>query len=109
MAYIEIKFVSCGSTKVIKHGISTSGHQRYRCKSCFKTFQLEFKYKACAPGVREQIIDMAMNSSGTRDTARTLGVSKDTVTSALKRLKSSVKAVNEEYLKKKFLKTNQSI
>jgi len=101
MAYIEIKCVSCESTEVIKHGKGPNGLQRYRCKSCLKTFQLEYKYKACVPGVRERIIDMAMNSSGTRDTARTLGVSKDTVTSALKRLKSSVKPVNEEYLEKK--------
>ena len=109
MAYIEIKCVFCGSTEVIKHGKNPNGHQRYRCKSCLKTFQLEYKYKACAPGIRDQIIDMAMNSSGTRDTARTLGISKDTVTSVLKRLKNSVKPVNEEYLEKKILKISPSI
>ena len=37
------------------------------------------------PGVREKIIDMAMNGSGVRDTGRVLGISKDTVTSVLKK------------------------
>ena len=50
---------------------------------------------------------MAMNGAGTRDTARTLGVSKDTVTSVLRKLKNTVKPVNEEYIKKKILKLNQ--
>jgi len=102
MACVEIKCFACGSTEVIKHGKNPNGHQRYRCKSCNKTFQIDYTYKACAPGVRDQIIEMIMNSSGTRDTARTLGISKDTVTSALKELENSVKPVNEEYLKKKF-------
>jgi len=52
-----------------------------------KTFQIEYAYTACAPGVREKIIDMAMNGSGVRDTGRVLGISKDTVTSVLKKRK----------------------
>ena len=106
MAYLEVKCVFCGSTEVIKFG-KRAGHQRYRCKHCQKTFQLDFTYKACEPGVKDKIIDMAMNGAGTRDTARTLGVSKDTVTSVLRKLKNTVKPVNEEYIKKKILKLNQ--
>ena len=52
-----------------------------------KTFQIEYAYNACVPGVREKIIDMAMNGSGVRDTGRVLGISKDTVTSILKKRK----------------------
>ena len=109
MAYIKVKCVNCGSTEVIKYGKRPNGHQKYRCKSCNKTFQLEYQYKACKTEVKGQIIDMAMNGSGTRDTARTLKISKDTVTSVLKKLKDTVKPVNEEYLEKKILKINQSL
>ncbi|CAK0778384.1 hypothetical protein CCP3SC1_950013 [Gammaproteobacteria bacterium] len=36
------------------------------------------------PEVKEQIIDMAMNGSGIRDTARVLGISPGTVISKIK-------------------------
>ena len=51
---------------------------------------------------------MAINSSRIRDIARTLGISKDTATSVLRKLKNTVKPINEEYLKK-IHKTNQSL
>uniref|UniRef100_UPI00359C659C IS1-like element transposase n=1 Tax=Xenorhabdus yunnanensis TaxID=3025878 RepID=UPI00359C659C len=47
---------------------------------------MEYTYRACKPGVKEQIVDMAMNNSGIRDTACVLKVS--TVT-AMKTLKNS--------------------
>lgn len=56
--------------------------------------QINYTYKACEPGVKNKIIDMAMNGSGTRDTARVLGISKDTVTAALKKLRASVRPVD---------------
>ena len=43
---------------------------------------------------------MVMNGSGTRCTACVLGISKDTVTSTLKKLKKIVKPINQEYLEK---------
>ena len=101
MVCVKVKCVKCGSTEVIKYGQRPNGHQRYRCKSCNKTFQLEYTYKACEPGIKDKIVDMAMNASGTRDTARTLKISRGTVTSTLKELKNSVQPVNTAYLEKK--------
>ena len=49
---------------------------------------------------KEKVIDMAMNGSGVRDTGRVLGISKDTVTSVLKKKRESVEYVNYEYMKK---------
>ena len=60
---------------------------------CNKTFQLEYTYKACELGTKDNIVKIAMNASGTRDTART-------VTSTLKKLKNSVQPVNVAYLEK---------
>ena len=73
------------------YGKNSTGRQRYLCrnKACrHKTFQLEYKNNACRPGTREKIVEMAMNGSGTRDTGRVLGISKDTVTAVLKKRKN---------------------
>ena len=105
MAYVEVKCINCGSEKVIKFGKRPNGHQRYRCKSCQKTFQLDYTYKACEPGMKDKIVDMAMNAAGTRDRARTLKISRGTVTSVLRKLKASVQEVNTAYLEKKLPKT----
>ena len=102
MADVKVKCVYCGSTEVIKFG-KRAGHQRYCCKHCKKAFQLDYTYKACEPGVKDKIVNMAMNGAGTRDTARTLGISKDTVTATLKKLREAVHPVNEAYLEKKTL------
>ena len=48
--------------------------------------------------MKQRIVDMVMNGSGTRDTARVLGVSKDTVTKTLRSLKNQVTYVNEQYI-----------
>ena len=69
---------------VFRHGKSPTGHQRYRCKSCRHVFQLEYIYQAKKPGVKEQIVDMAMNGSGINDTARTLNIGVNTVLRTLK-------------------------
>ncbi len=63
------------------HGKGNGGH---RCYAYCKVFQLEYTYQACKPGVKEQIINMAMNNGGIRDTARVLQVTTSTVMTTLK-------------------------
>ena len=46
---------------------------------------LTYRYKAYQPGIKEQVVEMAINSSGIRDTARVLGIAKGTVISTLKK------------------------
>ena len=47
---------------------------------------LSYRYKAYNDGVViEQAIDMAINSSGMRDTDRVLGISRNTISKALKK------------------------
>ena len=91
MAMVEVKCPKCGGTKVIKHGISESGNQRYYCKEgicSVKSFQLEYHYTGCQYGINEKIVSMAANASGIRDTSRVLGVSQDKVMSTLKKQKN---------------------
>ncbi|MCB1713681.1 MAG: hypothetical protein KDK04_00315 [Candidatus Competibacteraceae bacterium] len=68
-------------------GRNAQGVQRYRCwnPACAsQTFMLG-RYKANEPGVKTQAVEMALNGSGIRDTARVLKINKGTVISALKK------------------------
>ena len=79
----------CQGTDIVKHGLSPEGKQRYRCRTCLagcgRTFLLEYSYAGQSPDVKQQIVDMAMNASGIRDTARVLHVSPTTVLKELKK------------------------
>jgi transposase-like protein len=93
MVYIRVLCPHCGSDDVVLYGKNANGKQRYLCRNseCSrKIFLLDYTYNACKPGVKKQIVDMVLNGSGTRDTGRVLGVSKDTVTSVLKKQQNSL-------------------
>ena len=74
---------------MVKHGLSPEGKQRYRCRACLegrgRTFLLEYTDAGQSPEVKQQIVDMAMNASGIRDTARVLHISPTTVIKELKK------------------------
>ena len=102
MVYQTIKCPYCGSEDVVLFGKSSTGKQRYLCRNSeckHKTFQLKYERNAYKPGVHEQVVMMAMNGSGTRDTRRVLGISKDTVTAILKKTEILAKPINEPFLK----------
>jgi transposase-like protein len=87
--YQEITCPDYGSNQVMKSGRSASGTQRYRCQhsECkTKTFMLAYRYKACRPGIKEQVVEMAISGSGIHDTARVLKINKNTVISTLKKV-----------------------
>ena len=70
------------------HKSRAQGTQRYHCQNAdceTQTFMLDYRYRAYIPGIKKQIVDMAINSSGIRDTARVLNISKNTVISTLKK------------------------
>ena len=79
----------CQGSDIVKHGLSPEGKQRYRCRTCLegcgRTFLLEYTYAGQSPAVKHQIVDMAMNASGIRDTARVLHVSPTRVIKELKK------------------------
>ena len=79
----------CQGTDIVRHGTSSEGKQRYRCRACRcrrgRTFLLDSTYIGQSPAVKQQIVDMAMHASGIRDTARVLHVSPTTVISELKK------------------------
>jgi transposase-like protein len=86
--YQEITCPQCKSNQIMKSGRNIHGEQRYRCQNpecTVKTFMLKYRYTACQPFIKEQIVKMAINGSGIRDTARVLQIDKNTVISALKK------------------------
>ena len=101
MVLVPMKCPHCGSSKIRKHGTAKNGKQRYRClnEQCsYKTFVENYTYNAYDPSIRSKIYFSIVNGSGTRATARTLGIAKDTVTDALRDLEPLLWYVNYNYL-----------
>jgi len=80
--YQGIVCPDCGSNQVMKAGQNAHGVQRCRCHhpDCpAKGFMLTYRHKAYQTGIKKQVVGMAINSGGIRDTARVLGIGKGTV------------------------------
>ena len=99
MATVKVKCPHCGGIDVVKNGRSKRGEQRYFCRKvdCRSYFILNYIYNGSKPGVDEQIIKMAANASGIRDTARVLGISTDKVMNTLKKTASAISRINYNY------------
>ena len=92
MVLIAVTCPYCQSDHITKRGKTDTDTQRYRCHNPHwphQSFLLHPAYKGRLPEIQAQIIDMALNGSGSRDTARVLGIRTDTV---LNELKKSVNA-----------------
>ncbi|MBD1852762.1 IS1-like element transposase [Leptolyngbya sp. ST-U4] len=79
---------ACHGSKGVKHGKSSEGKQRYKCRNPYcprSTFIRHYSYRGYWPEVKQQIADMAVNGSGIRDTVRVLGISPTTVIEELKK------------------------
>jgi transposase-like protein len=79
----------CQGTDIVRHGLLPEGKQRSRCRACRegrgRTFLLADTYAGQSPAMKQQIVEMALNASGIRDTARVLHVSPTTVIKARKK------------------------
>jgi transposase-like protein len=88
MVLIPVLCPHCRSEHIIKGGRTKAGTQRYKCQNTdcpHYSFQLDLIYKGRSPEIKEQIVDMALNGSGIRDTARVLKISPTTVINELKK------------------------
>ena len=88
MVFIEVTCGLCRHNKIRRHGKLPSGTQRYIClnNECSKkTFVLQYQQRGKDTQVKKQIIDMAMNGSGIRDTSRVLKISQNTVMNEIKK------------------------
>ena len=83
MATIQVSCPDCRSTQIIKAGKQPHGTQRYRCQRTI--FQLTHVAHGRRPETQRQLVEMALNGSGIRDTARVLRVSPVTVLRVFKK------------------------
>src|SRR4028118_782737 len=82
----------CQGTDIVKNGKTRQGKQRFMCREELcqgRTFLLNYAYAGQSRQVKQQIVDMALNGSGIRDTARVLHVSTNTVIKELKKRAST--------------------
>jgi len=87
MVLIPVFCSVCGHDKVSKRGKTENDKQRYLCQNTecpVSSFILDYDYNGYLPDVKRKIIDMAINGSGIRDTARVLKISPTTVINELK-------------------------
>ena len=88
MVSVPVQCPHCQSTEVIKAGKQSNGTQRYQCQNgqCRRRiFLLHYQDRGRVPEVHCQVVDMALNGSGIRDTARVLRISPTTVIAVLKK------------------------
>ena len=82
MTFSAVRCPHCQSEQIVKRGKTGCGTQRYLCQNttcALGSFLLAYRYLGRLPEVKHQIIDMSLNASGVRDTARVLRISTDTV------------------------------
>jgi transposase-like protein len=99
MVSVPVQCPHCHSTEVIKAGKQANGVQRYQCQNgqcARRIFLLHYQHRGRVPEVRHQVVDMAINGSGVRDTARVLRISPTTVIAVLK--KSRRAATRQPYV-----------
>jgi len=78
----------CQGDQIGRRGKTDTGKQRYRChnEDCSRqSFLLDPAYKGRLPEIKQQVIEMSLNGSGIRDTARVLQISTATVINELKK------------------------
>jgi insertion element IS1 protein InsB len=88
MVSVPVQCPSCQSMEVLRAGKQSNGAQRYQCQNgqCVRRiFLLQYQDRGRVPEVRRQVVDMALNGSGIRDTARVLRISPTTVIAVLKK------------------------
>jgi transposase-like protein len=100
MTFIAVRCPHCQSDQIVKRGKTARGTQRYLCQNtlCAKgSFLLDYCNRGGLPEVKQTIIDMSLNASGVRDTARSLHICPNTVLRELK--KTVLESVNTSLLR----------
>jgi transposase-like protein len=102
MTFIAVRCPHCQSDQIVKRGKTGCGTQRYLCQNttcATGSFLLDYRYLGRLPEVKHQIIDMSLNASGVRDTARVLRISTDTVLRELRKKEAALESVHTAFLR----------
>ena len=68
-----------------------TGKQRYRCKKCGKSQQVNYSYNAYFPNLNKNIVALTKEGVGILGTARLLGISPTTLLSRIKKIAAEIK------------------
>ena len=82
-----VQWPHCQGSAVVKYGTASNDKVRYRCQAnarCGRTLLRTSTYPGCQPEVKQRILEMTLNGSGIRDSARGLGLGR-----VIKELKKS--------------------
>jgi transposase-like protein len=77
--------VHCGSDQLVRNGLASNGKQRYACKSCGRRSRENPAPNGYPDERRSEILKALHERSSIRGIARTFGVSRNTVTSWMKK------------------------
>jgi transposase-like protein len=78
----------CGSAQVIRHGYTAKGKQRYKCRACSRSFLPNPGTNSYSAQAKEQILRAYHERTSLRGVTRIFGVSRQTVSSWLKKSQS---------------------
>ena len=88
VAVVAVQCSKCESHEIVRYGRQANGEQRYRGNNVGgerRIFLVRYRRLGRLPEVKRQIVAMALNGSGIRESARVLRVSPITGMSTLKK------------------------
>ncbi|MBA3473288.1 MAG: IS1 family transposase [Rubrobacter sp.] len=85
MVTIQIVCRHCGSENIIRNGMTSNSKQRFFCKDCSKNSREDPQPNGYDEKRKEEILRAYQERSSLRGLSRTFGVSRNTVTSWLKK------------------------
>jgi insertion element IS1 protein InsB len=102
MTFIAVRCPHGQSDQSVKRGKTARGPQRYLCQNtlCVRgSFLFDSGNRGCLPEVKQTIIDMSLNASGVRDTARSLHLCPHTGLRELKKQATALESVHTALLR----------
>jgi transposase-like protein len=82
---VKLKCYHCGGDQLSRNGLTQNAKQRYLCSECGCTSRAHPQPNGYTPQERERILRAYHERSSLRGLSRTFGVSRNTVTSWLKK------------------------
>jgi transposase-like protein len=82
---VKLKCYHCGGDRLGRNGLTRNGKQRYLCSDCGRMSRDDPQANGYTAAEREQILRAYHECSSLRGLSRTFGVSRQTVTSWLKK------------------------
>jgi len=85
MVTVTLRCQHCESQHLARNGLAADGRQRYLCRDCGRRSRQHRRTNAYSEEARETILRAYDERSSLRGLSRTLGVSRNTVTSWIKK------------------------